>query len=793
MIVGAAQPLHLSELSHALATSEDLMDYTAQRIPRFHLIEELCSNLILFDRTSKGSESDPLLKVAHKSIQDFFLQDPDSLDVPENLRQYFVSPQDANLELGQASLAYLNFVRYYHPQDVVTIIDTEDHAFLKHAATFWYWYLCHVEPSEELFKKVEIFLRSGAFWTCVAVQSRIAPHLFSCYKEMTEGGYRLERAGPQQGEEESNVSYAVPLPSWLDDYAPSGSQIVQAFHDFIKEWHLVLNSHPLAGDQCAMDRKWESDMGGRTTRVSDRVKRFHLSCGGPLPSNFSPLSIVNVRVHRGAIVVAIFGNQILDDKSCPQWFHSQITSESVSQYLEPRPTIPVSVKLSEDTHIFSRTFANVGRYSVIDPSCLQVQSYNQNDKNQSELATNASKFLPPNVGTGKWRIVCKSPHEIEDGISVYQRAVAFHFALDLTCKDGASSDFDSGHQSSNGDSDSDASAASDASEDLASGSEGISTQRLVTHNSMLIVQDNRTPVWHFWKSAKAKVEVRCAFHPVEQLAVWSSSTYELCILNLTSKRVQSTILPEPASIQFSPATAMYKEFHFSEPDHILFYLLYTAVEAETGVQQTVSVSSFHFSPGDNGEYVLRRTYPMHTVSYECTGSIQHPLILTSWGPDHLYIALPPLSCNAKILRLRYSGGGSSEEPPPPEAFQTLCNPVYFPSSTPYRHPRIKVLDQGEGKRTFTLALDADISSASSRLGETGPVLRQPPALMTWDIGRMEDWRDWKASFDERSAELQAGRDMYNMLRGTFVDEDKRFNVVIRSGLDWRKKAFLSCG
>jgi hypothetical protein len=41
-------------------------------------------------------------------------------------------------------------------------------------------------------------------------------------------------------------------------------------------------------------------------------------------------------------------------------------------------------------------------------------------------------------------------------------------------------------------------------------------------------------------------------------------------------------------------------------------------------------------------------------------------------------------------------------------------------------------------------------------------------------------------------ELRADGDLYDMLRGSFVDEDKRFNVPVRSGLDWTRKGFVSC-
>lgn len=781
MIVGAVQPLHLSELSHALSTATGLTDYSPKRVPRLQLIEELCSNLIVFDRTSKGSKNDPLLKIAHKSIQEFFLQDPDSLDIPDHLRQYFVSAPVANLELGQACLRYLCFGRYHQPQDISTIIENESHAFLRHAATFWYWYLSHTEHSKKLFDEVEEFVRSQAFWTCIAVQSRSAPYLFARYSRLADRRYRIERTGPQQDEEEDNVNYAIPLPQWLDEYAPSGQQIVQALHSFVKEWHSVLNSHPSAEGQCVMDQIWERNMPGRTPWLSKRVKFFSLCGDGAWSSNLSILSVMDVKVGSDDITVSLFGNQILRDGCNPQWVHLRINTESVSPFLGSRPTMPLSLDISKDVQIFGTKHAWGEPFSLIDPSCLRVQQCII--KNERELVK-VSDIAPTKAGAGKWHLVCKSSC---DSFPSNQPIVAYHCALSVACQqhDDCSS-HDSGPRSSNSNDDSD----SDISDDSAFDFESTSDGKLETRNCMLIVHEAELPIWHFWKSTVPQIEACCAFHPTKQLIVWSPSAHELCIMHLTSGKVQSTILPEPADIQFSSASAVRKEFYFSESSHSLHYLLYTAVENEVGIQQTVSVSSFDFDVGDDGNFFLRRTHPTRTVSYECCGAIQHPLILTCWTSHYLYVALPPLSCNPKILRLRHPDGEYSGKPAS-ETFETLRNLVYFPYSAPYRNPQFKVHNREEdGKQTIVLAFDAEFSSVSRR-GDTQPVMRQPPALMAWEIDR-NDWQEWEGDVDERSEELKAGKCTYSMLRGTFVDADKRFNVPIRSGLDWTKKAFLSC-
>lgn len=135
----AEQPLHLSELSNALGIRKGAEDHSDKRVPKLPLIEDLCGQLVIFDRVSKGSQRDPLLKLAHKSIQDFFLQDPESLNIPDDLCQFFINLQSANLEIGQACLTYLGYARYQKPIDILAILenDPKEHAFLKYAATFW--------------------------------------------------------------------------------------------------------------------------------------------------------------------------------------------------------------------------------------------------------------------------------------------------------------------------------------------------------------------------------------------------------------------------------------------------------------------------------------------------------------------------------------------------------------------------------------------------------------------------------------------------------------------------------
>ncbi|KAF2455725.1 hypothetical protein BDY21DRAFT_71317 [Lineolata rhizophorae] len=116
-------------------------------------------------------------------------------------------------------------MRYHQPQDVSAVVEAGEHAFLWHAATFWYWYLSFAVHPEELFDEVVGFIHSPAFWTCVAVQSCTTPHLFARFTRVADRGYRIEHTSPKPPED-ADVNYAIPLPTWLDEYLASGLRFI---------------------------------------------------------------------------------------------------------------------------------------------------------------------------------------------------------------------------------------------------------------------------------------------------------------------------------------------------------------------------------------------------------------------------------------------------------------------------------------------------------------------------------------------------------------------------------------
>jgi hypothetical protein len=237
--------------------------------------------------------------------------------------------------------------------------------------------------------------------------------------------------------------------------------------------------------------------------------------------------------------------------------------------------------------------------------------------------------------------------------------------------------------------------------------------------------------------------------------------------------------------------------HFSSNGSTLYYLLCSLSDNTEGSVCSVTVSSFQFSGNtDDLEDSLRRSGPSQHVTYRISKSareVSPTFILTHWTEQYLYIALPILSSKPKIVRLALNSLAEQDT----SGFQTLQNPLYFPASTHCRNPQLCIRTLADPSSTdsdapleqLILALDSDVTSTTNEQSTTGI---SSPTLMIWSISESNVWRDWSKESDERSSELETSHRMYEMLRGSFVDSEQRFSIPIRSGLDWTKKAFVSC-
>ncbi|ORY04110.1 hypothetical protein BCR34DRAFT_604961 [Clohesyomyces aquaticus] len=409
MVVGAVQPLRLRELTHALAASKGTSDYSERSLPRMELIEELCSNLIKFDRGTNGTDDDPVLKVIHKSVQDFFLQNPESLDLPDaSLRQYFVTSEAANLELGQSALSYLSYVRYNRPQDVSALMKNKEHAFLQHAAIFWYRYLDDATSSRSLSAKVVDFVRSEAFWTCVAVQAQIAPHLFALYTN-TGCGFTIQATGPQKDKELDKVAYAIPLPDWLEsgEYGTEGPQIMETFHKFVMEWHPVLNSHRSAVNECAMDFEWLMNMPGRITWQSSRVKFFTVP-GTHSSSKALPISIIDLAIESEEVLIRTLERHDIPARYTFGTIQFPDTSVISLEGIKVESAYSVTAPVSADLYAFSVSDDLQKKFWLVDISSVKARQITADSEEINVQELLLQNPPPGRHTTRRWSLNCRA-------------------------------------------------------------------------------------------------------------------------------------------------------------------------------------------------------------------------------------------------------------------------------------------------------------------------------------------------------------------------------------------------
>ena len=215
-----------------------------------------------------------------------------------------------------------------------------------------------------------------------------------------------------------------------------------------------------------------------------------------------------------------------------------------------------------------------------------------------------------------------------------------------------------------------------------------------------------------------------------------------------------------------------------------------ADNGDVGSTCSVFLSTFPFKDSDAD--MMRSCPTVERLNYKfgvSTHILRAPYILSHWDTDNLYLCLPLLSCNPKMVRFSLLSGRSEGARLGTERdqLQTLANPIFFPSSTPCRNPRVLYRSsQTEKSDVFVLALD------SFRQSDKEGGNHDLPMVMEWKVDNKDGWRAWNEEIDGEERGLKEQICTYKMLRGTFIDADRRFNVVVRSGLNWTKKAFLSC-
>lgn len=761
-LVASVQPLRLSELSHALAATTRSTDYSPKRVPILSLVEELCSNLVSFDRSVKGGAQDPVLKFAHKSIQDFFLLDGATMDAPRDVQRFFTTFESANMELGQACLQYLSYRRYDVPHEVPILIQNSEHAFLRYAAIYWFRHLSDVAPTQELRDHVQAFIGSSAFWNCLSVQCRVAPHLYGRFHKVSRNTFGLGTSGRTKVEQaDSGVKYGSPIPTWMD------TSSVQDFHAFVVQWHQVLNSFPDHVGQCVMDQRWGARWSQKRVWESKRPKCWAIES------------------HSSAVDDILSHMAITDADLTQRCRTLQNSGDALCHHLESPPSLLTLAQIHDvdDAALLSlprssRSLAIRSHMSHHRQNEAEVcDASSQHSRSCNCHALSCSVNQPANERTGA------HPATVVQWICNVDR---------IPKKEQSHSPHDSGLESVDSDDDMESENSSDNDEDAAIPLSG----RAATEYLLMISQAGREPAAYSWTSASSNIVIKCTFHPTEPWVLWSPSAHECCIADMESKSIEKIVLPEPADVDLAAAEFAHKEFHYSEANDQLHYLLFTASSNQCGIDCTLSISSFNLVHTDGGQALLHRTALATTLRYSSADAIQAPYVVATWTPGSVYIALPPLSCNPKVVRTSLP---LREQPssthPFPLAFETLTRPIFFPASTLQRDPSLKYLlpPTSSEKATLVLTLAGRRPTAGvERASTDAHAHEESPTLMAWPLHNHDDWRDWDVASDAQSDAYSGAHGVFERLRGTYVDANQRFCVPIRSGLDWRKQAFVSC-
>ena len=555
-LIVAQQPLRLSELSNALAIRLDANDYSRDRVPRLSLIQDLCGHFVTFDYSKRGSSHDPLLKLAHKSIQDFFLKDPTTLEgVPQELRKFFVELKSGHSEVGRYCLAYLSYSRYQDPLTVSATLDSitaEGHEFLNYAATFWFRHLMETNHSSELLAKVEHFVRSPAFWTCLTVQSKIAPHLFAMYLESKQGTYGIGIANARSLAIYNRINFASPVPHWLDEYEPTGSAIAFGVHSFVKEWHPILASYPSAVSQCKSEVSW-TEYPYSIPSAGDRVVVFKLISKDDI-GRHEDIRLQGVSFQKGRLYASI-----LEYRETGQEWEIALRRCRVSQK-KGQNHDTFTILTTHFNHAAFETHIFVGEEATGSTSwSLDLQKLNVTKRVGSGLeicttpdhikkiilARNKKSIRIPWIVTGR-----------TSGRIGHEETMAYHCSQPVSYQ---KDDDDSGYQSTESESESESESEAECESDSNTESDSTVDDGKYSSHCLVITCQGNLPIWFAWRAAlQTRLQITCATHPIEPIAVWTHVAHEVCMANLHSGSITRGILPEPIDVKLGSATAITK-------------------------------------------------------------------------------------------------------------------------------------------------------------------------------------------------------------------------------------------
>ncbi|KAL2277488.1 hypothetical protein FJTKL_15405 [Diaporthe vaccinii] len=870
ILIAAAQSISLDEIRNILAVTPDAEDHDPRRVPFTKDIENLCTPLVTFGKPREGDDEDnPLLKLCHKTVEDFFLQSPEnlSMDHSSKLRKYFVTYKQANEAIAMDCLSYLQYKRYESPTlDLAAVISkpiAKEHAFLPYAATFWAQH-CDVtghSPPKELGQAALQFLQGTTLRTCLEVQAYVGPYLFGRYVGRKDrSSYKMCIKGSRVRDSDS---FGVPLPQWLDTISLQGWTLDRSMCHFIGEWREVLISHPDGLASCLPLRKFEP-----TCQLSPQGEHKSINVAH-IEEHYKHLSSVkDVDPKDGQLLGVAFGGKTLWVDLLFYRSQGHFERLQIPLFAKKKSIVKNDYKVllpEEDCYGWAMTIASrTGAPETVeawrlDPQNLSISCISHDTSKQRKVPL---AFSRENVGRrkGSWEVQSTQnlePNAVRNGSMqvLHAKWKSRKNLPDANLNLLFEQDDDSDSSSSESEEEevdnpapvSPESSSDDGSDDDSVAESTASDSRRETANEtsdtdsdseadeghitdcLILTTCDGDPSWHPWSGPhQVWSRIGCAVHPVLPLLAVSHTSRQLEVIDTSTRAQKTKHLPDLSDLQDAPVASL-RELRFSPCGNYIHFLSVAFVpqKEKASTEARVTLSTFNFNHEGNSDDTLLRECPPQRCTYtfgETLADVPFPLALTHWSDTEVIIALPPLTCDPKVLKIMLpvlphvavSGaeeGGCTDG----NAIVTLKNGIYFPTSTPSRHAHLMYRnDWGSGGRLYLVldrlvhagaGEDNDATKATENGTESstnidkvnndkanGPDLVQvsPAVVLRWKIAHRDGWRAWDPSVDGTSSDLKRDVPVWKMLRGQFVDSDKLFSVPIRSGLDWRRKGYLSC-
>ena len=600
ILIAAAQSISLDEIRNVLAVAPGAKDHDSRRVPFTKDIENLCSPLVTFEKPREGDADDnPLLKLCHKTVEDFFLQDPDSLDMDpkSNLRKYFVTYKRANEAMAIDCLNYLQYKQYESPTlKVGTILSkpiAKEHAFLPYAAMFWAQHCDWVGhgPAKEVTHAALRFLQGPTLRTCLEVQAHVGPYLFGRYVDKRHrASYHMCVKGSRL---RVNDSFGVPLPQWLDTLSSQGWTLDRSMCHFIGEWREVLIQHPDGLRYCLPLRKFEptchlEPLGEHknitVAHLEDQYNQF-----SPLKDfNSNDMQILRVGFRGKTLWVDVLFHQAegpFQRLQIPLFAKKKSAVQSDHKVLLP----------DGDFRVWAMNIATRGGNPDIieawrlDPHDLSLR-WTSHDKSKARKVPLA--FSRASVGRrkGSWEIQSTKNFEPDAVRSWSMQVVHVSWKSSrhvpdtnarLLFEEHDHSDSSSSESEEEGKEDSPApvspESASDDDSDDDSDNESTTSQSRATETAdetshadsesdedegqitdcLILTPCDEDPSWHPWSGAhQIWARIGCAAHPVLPLLAVSHTARQLEVIDTVTRDQKMKHLPDLADLQDTPLASL---------------------------------------------------------------------------------------------------------------------------------------------------------------------------------------------------------------------------------------------